>query len=81
MQALYQPTIILFDLPPFKVSDDTISFMNKTDSVLIVAAAGQTSIDDLDECERELAGQSEVLGVVLNKCRDLGQDSQYYYYG
>ncbi|MDO5703492.1 MAG: CpsD/CapB family tyrosine-protein kinase [Paracoccus sp. (in: a-proteobacteria)] len=81
LQARYQPTIIIFDLPPFKVSDDTLSFMDKTDTVMIVAAAGQTSIEDLDECERELASQTEVLGVVLNKCRHLEQDSQYYYYG
>ena len=80
IQARYQPTVMLFDLPPFKVSDDTIGFMDKTESVLIVAAAGQTSIDDLDECERELAGQTDVLGVVLNKCRHLGPDNQYYYY-
>ncbi|MDO5631463.1 MAG: CpsD/CapB family tyrosine-protein kinase [Paracoccus sp. (in: a-proteobacteria)] len=81
IQARYQPTIIIFDLPPFKVSDDTMSFMDKTDSVMIIAAAGQTSIEDLDECERELASQTEVLGVVLNKCRHQGADSQYYYYG
>ena len=81
MQARFQPSIMLFDLPPFKVSDDTISFMDKADCVLIIAAAGQTSIEDLDDCEREISAQTEVLGVVLNKCRHMGQDSQYYYYG
>lgn len=81
IQARLQPSVILFDMPPFKVSDDTISFLDKTDSVMVVAAAGQTTLEELDDTEREIAAQSEVLGVVLNKCRHTGQDSQYYYYG
>lgn len=81
LQARYKPSIMIFDLPPYKVSDDTISFVDKTDCVLIIAAAGQTSIEDLDDTEREISAQSQVLGVVLNKCRFTGQDSQYYYYG
>ena len=77
--TLYQPSIMLFDMPPFRVSDDVLSFAGKVDCVLIVAAAGQTSMDELDECERELSAQTPILGVVLNKCRFSDRDEPYYY--
>lgn len=80
VSSRYQPSMMIFDMPPFRVSDDVLSFAGKVDCVLIVAAAGQTSMEELDECERELAAQTQVLGVVLNKCRYQDQDGQYYYY-
>jgi len=46
-----------------------------------VAAAGTTTISEIDTCERELAAHTAVMGVVLNKCRYMGRDygSDYYY--
>jgi hypothetical protein len=34
-----------------------------------VARAGATSVSQIDVCEREVAEQTNVLGVVLNQCR------------
>jgi Mrp family chromosome partitioning ATPase len=47
------------------------------DAAIIVAAAGQTTVDQIDACERELAARTNVVGVVLNRCRYMGQDYGY----
>ncbi|WP_308918159.1 CpsD/CapB family tyrosine-protein kinase [Jannaschia sp. LMIT008] len=81
LQAEYQPTTMVFDTPPLLVSDDTIGLVAHVDCAMIVAGAGTTTIAEIDTCERELAAQVPVLGVVLNKCKHTGpQTSDYYYY-
>ena len=69
MQRAYDPAVMLFDMPPMGASDDVIGFLSNVDCALIVAAAGKTTIDEIGDCEREVAERTEVLGVVLNKCR------------
>ena len=81
IEARYEPTIILFDMPPMMVSDDAMAFVGQVDCVLLVAAAETTTIQEVDLCERELASQTNVLGVVLNKCRYLDRKYGYSYYG
>ena len=81
IDADYAPDITIFDMPPMLVSDDAMAFMNKVDCVMLVAAAETTRIKDIDICEREIAAQTNVLGVVLNKCRYMGQDYGDGYYG
>jgi len=44
----------------------------------IVARAEQTKMSQLDQCEREVAQQTNVLGVVLNNCRHSTQEDQGY---
>jgi hypothetical protein len=46
--------------------------------VLLVAAAERTRPDEIDSCEADLAKLTNVLGVVLNKCRYMGDDYGYY---
>lgn len=72
------PDVILYDLPPMLQSDDVMAFMPHLDCVLLVAAAEQSRLDEVDKCEQDLAGQTNVLGVVLNKCRYTGEDYGYY---
>ena len=72
---------MLFDMPPFQVSDDVMAFADKVDCVMIIAAAERTKMSELDACERELAGVTNVLGVVLNKCRYEVEDNSFDYYG
>ena len=43
-----------------------------------VAAAEKSRLDEVDKCEQDLAEQTNVLGVVLNKCRYMGADYGYY---
>jgi Mrp family chromosome partitioning ATPase len=62
-------TLMLFDMPPMLVSDDMLAFSGRVDCALLVAAAESTTIKEIDRCERDLAEQTNVLGVVLNKCR------------
>lgn len=75
-----QPTVTLFDMPPMLVSDDTIAFLGQVDCVLLVAAAEASTMDEVDQCERELSEQTNVLGIVLNKCRYMGKKYGYAYY-
>ena len=69
IEQRYQPSVMLFDLPPLLASDDALAFMKRVDAVLLVAAAELTTIKQIDACERDLAAQTSVMGVVLNKCR------------
>lgn len=80
LEATYKPTITIFDMPPMLVTDDVMAFADKVDGVILVAAAESTSIKEVDVCESELAERTNVLGVVLNKCRYMGKDYGYDYY-
>jgi Mrp family chromosome partitioning ATPase len=66
-------------MPPMLGSDDMQAFAGKVDCVLLVAAAESTTIDEIDRCERDLASQTNVLGVVLNKCRYTHAEYGYGY--
>jgi len=72
------PDIILVDLPPMMAADDVMAFLPNVDAVLLVASAGTTVLRDVDDCERELAERTEVMGVILNKCRF---NNEVYAYG
>jgi capsular exopolysaccharide synthesis family protein len=58
--------LIIFDLPPMLSSDDFMAFLPQADCALLIAAAGQTTVHELTECER-LMPQDAFLGCVLNK--------------
>jgi protein-tyrosine kinase len=78
LKAAFLPDIVIYDLPPLLMSDDVIAFVPHLDCVLLVAAAERTRLDEVDKCEQDLAEQTSVLGVVLNKCRYMGEDYGYY---
>jgi hypothetical protein len=59
--------------------DDAIGFLHNVDCALLVAAAGSTTIAQVDACERDIAAHTNVLGVTLNKCRYLDKDQAYGY--
>lgn len=79
METVYAPTVTLFDMPPMMTGDDVMAFVDKVDAVLLVAAAEATTIKQIDLCERELAAQTNVMGVVVNKCRFLDPAEGYAY--
>lgn len=66
IEADYQPDIMIFDLPSVLVNDDTRAFLKNVDCALIVVRANTTRYGQFDTCEREIAEQTNVLGVVLN---------------
>ena len=80
IEATFQPDLMIFDLPPMQVSDDTMAALGLVDCVLIVAAAESTMVQEIDRCERELAARTNIAGVILNKCRYLEKSEGYGYY-
>jgi len=75
IEARYQPDLTIFDMPPMLQTDDTLAFMDVVDCVLLVAAAESTSLAEIDVCERDLAAQTSVIGVLLNKCRYMDSET------
>ena len=75
----FQPDIVIFDLPPLLVSDDTTAFLKNSDCALLIAAAEKTTVSQVDSCEREIAEHTNVLGVVLNKTRFVEEEDGYTY--
>ncbi|MDX5350279.1 MAG: CpsD/CapB family tyrosine-protein kinase [Paracoccaceae bacterium] len=79
IQARLKPDVILFDLPPVLVIDDTLAFLDQVDCALMIAAAEESTVAEIDRAGRELADYTKVLGVVLNKCRFLDRAEGYGY--
>lgn len=79
LEERYQPDVMLFDTPPMLACDDTFAFLDQIDCVLLVAAAEKTTAEELEKCEREIGSRSNLLGVVLNKCRLLDRADSYGY--
>ena len=71
---------MIFDMPPMLMSDDMMAFARHVDCVLLVAGAESTTVKEIDICEQDLASQTNVMGVVLNKCRYMGSEYDYGYY-
>ena len=80
IEAEYAPDLMIFDTPPMLVTDDMMAFARHVDCVLLVAGAEATTVAEIDVCEQELASQTNVMGVVLNKCRYMGESYDYGYY-
>jgi Mrp family chromosome partitioning ATPase len=77
MRATYAPDVVLYDLPPALACDDVLAFLPQVDGVLLVAAAGVTSAEDVRACERMFDGQAPLLGVILNKAEDPAIEPYY----
>lgn len=80
LERRYKPDLILFDTSPMLASDDNLGFLGNVDCAILVAAAETTTLPNIDICEKEIAQLTNVLGVVLNKCR-YSDDSIGYDYG
>lgn len=78
IEATYKPDIMIFDLPSVLVNDDARAFLKNADCALIVVRANKTRYGQFDTCEREIAEQTNVLGVVLNAYRhsDIGKSGE-----
>ena len=70
---------IIIDSPPILAVTDPVIMSTQVDSVLLVAAAGQTRRNQLVQAAAKLDGvKAKTAGVVLNRLD--GQPSEYYYY-
>jgi protein-tyrosine kinase len=70
-------TFVLIDLPPVLVVDDVLSFLPNVDTMLVVAASGQTTMTDLVNTER-IIGSEKIMGVILNKSEETTGKEDYY---
>ncbi|MEM9247772.1 MAG: CpsD/CapB family tyrosine-protein kinase [Pseudomonadota bacterium] len=80
IESEYRPDIMLFDMPPMLVNDDTTAFLHNVDACLIIAEAGGSTLAQIDTCEKEISEQTNVLGVVLNKCQFASESYSSYKY-
>jgi protein-tyrosine kinase len=74
----FRSRIVVFDMPPLLVGDDVISVLPRMDAVLLVAGIGNTSSNDIKECQKHLQS-TPVVRVVVNKVTE-PSDSYYAYY-
>ncbi|MCE8009680.1 exopolysaccharide biosynthesis protein [Aestuariivita sp.] len=63
------PDLVIYDMPPMLAYDDLAAFLPQVDAVLLVTDGTQTTPEHISACERILEGQSQLLGVVLNRAR------------
>lgn len=75
-----EPDILVYDLPPILASDDTLAFLPNVDCTLLIVEAERSTFKEIDETEHSLAEKSNLLGVVLNKCRFETDNYGYYDY-
>jgi protein-tyrosine kinase len=79
IEARLNPDVILFDMSPMLVSDDALAFLDQVDCALMVAAAEETTVAEIEKCGADLGKRTQVLGVVLNKCRYMEEESSRSY--
>lgn len=70
IQKDYAPDIMIFDVPPVLTSDDTRAVLKDMDCAIMIAKARSSTLPQVDNCEREIADHTNVLGIVLNDCRE-----------
>lgn len=77
----YAPDVIVYDLPPLFAIDDALAFAPRADCALVVAAEGESMLEEIDDCVDQLSRVTNVLGVVMNKSvhRERGYYGQYGY--
>lgn len=69
MMQLSGTDTMIFDLPPLLEHDDSVAFLPQVDGVLLISDGNATMAEQLAKCEKMLAGQTQLLGVVLNRAR------------
>jgi MinD-like ATPase involved in chromosome partitioning or flagellar assembly len=62
----YRSRIVILDMPPVLSSDDVIAILPQIDCVLLVAAAGISTPDEIQDCGKHLQS-ADVVRVVVNK--------------
>jgi protein-tyrosine kinase len=68
--------IVIYDMPPLLASDDVLAFSPQVDGLLLVLAEGISARANLAKT-KQLIGNSNLIGVVLNQSSELN-DSPYY---
>jgi len=69
MHRALRPDVTLYDLPPILAHDDLAAFLPQVDGVLLVVDGTETTATQIAACERVLDGQTQLLGIILNRAR------------
>jgi Mrp family chromosome partitioning ATPase len=73
---------MLFDMPPLMANDDSHGFLRSVDCALLVVVAEKTPMEQIDVAERQLSELTNVMGIILNRCRYTtgahGYENEYY---
>jgi protein-tyrosine kinase len=80
MQTEFAPDVMIFDMPPALAGDDVLSTLGAMDALLVVAAAGTTTAQDIRDAEQMFSGAAGFLGVVLNKVDPADAETLAYDY-
>lgn len=78
IEAQFDPTVMLFDLPPALFFDDVLAMRSHFDAVLMVIGGGLTTPKEIREAERRLGSDTPLLGMVLNHAEDADAAAGYY---
>ncbi|SFT33751.1 CpsD/CapB family tyrosine-protein kinase [Sedimentitalea nanhaiensis] len=82
IERTYQPDVMLFDMPPLMANDDSHGFLRSVDCALLIVVAEKTPMEQIDVAERQLGELTNVMGIVLNRCRYTtgahGYENEYY---
>lgn len=82
LEELAKEAIVIVDAPPLIAVTDATVLSNRTDGVLVVVSAGQTTAEGLEAATRNVQrANGGVLGVILNRVPLRGPDSPNYGYG
>jgi protein-tyrosine kinase len=68
--------IVIFDMPPLLASDDVLAFAPQVDGLLLVLAEGVSARASLEK-SKQLIGNTNLIGVVLNRSTE-SNESPYY---
>jgi len=68
LKTRYPDRIVIYDMPPALVQDDSIAFLPHVDAVLLVIREGVTRTDEVRACLNRLS-QSNIIGTILNKAK------------
>lgn len=68
--------IIVYDMPPLLMSDDVMVFAPLADAVLLVVTEGYSDRAAVEKA-REVLGEMNLLGVVLNKSMEKNESGYY----
>lgn len=76
LRERFESRIVIFDLPPLLVTDDTIALLPQIDCVLMVIANGMSSKREIEDSLRHLPAE-KLVGVIFNKVEV--EPAPYYY--
>ncbi len=80
IETAYTPDLMIFDLPPLLTGDDTRAFLKNVDCALLVLRAEESKSTQINTSEKEIAKYTNVLGMVLNRCRHTDENLGDGYY-